>query len=104
MNYPPLSTLTVPGVMRDLYHLGQLRSGGAAFGSINNPNFYSQFIAVLMAIAFPAVAKGGLYKRLVFTGAGCCLAFAGCSGGLIGLAVEWESWVYGWVPKSGGSF
>lgn len=87
MNYPPLSNLTVPTPMRELYHLGQLRSGGTAFGSINNPNFYSQFIAVLMAMAAPIVAKGGLYKRFIFTGAGCCLAFAGCSGGLIGLAV-----------------
>ncbi|MCX6564564.1 MAG: O-antigen ligase family protein [Candidatus Aminicenantes bacterium] len=86
LDFRLLKALIVPDALVEQYHIGILNGAGTVYGTINNANFYSQTMALLMVIIFPGIAAKAKNKipKMLFVGGGACLVFAGSSGGLVG--------------------
>ena len=86
LDFRLIKGLIVTEALVKQYHIGILNSAGTVYGTINNANFYSQTIALLLAIIFPGIAAKAKSKilKILFVGGGACLVFARSSGGLVG--------------------
>lgn len=75
----------VPPDIASVYKIGGMNSGNMVYGTMNNSNFYSQAMALLLIIHFPHLStrKMPSISDIIYMTGVSALVFAGCSGGLI---------------------
>lgn len=86
LDFPWVRNLMISPTLAAENEIGLLSGGGSVYGTLNNPNFYSQGIALLMVPILSDLAHGSKswLSRVLFALGGIALAMTACSGGIIG--------------------
>lgn len=88
LDTPIVRSLIMDPKLVEFYKIGTLSGEGSVYGTVNNPNFYSQTLALLAVLPLTSVVlgKGKWFPRILLGVTGMVLAFTNCSGGFFGFA------------------